>query len=84
MGGIVKYQQAFFSQEFAQNHSEYLPFVHRLKCLLSEQILLLENALILHGQLCTSEMQPLHKRLQERFLQLRDSLRDFGNKSIIK
>lgn len=83
MGGIVKYQQAFFTQEFTLNHSEYLPFVHRLKCLLNEQILLLENALILHGQLCTSEMQPLHKRLQERFLQLRDSLRDFGNKSII-
>lgn len=38
MGGIVKYQQAFFTQEFTQNHSEYLPFVHRLKCLLNEQV----------------------------------------------
>ncbi|KAL0276946.1 UNVERIFIED_CONTAM: hypothetical protein PYX00_004401 [Menopon gallinae] len=83
MGGIAKYQQAFFSQEFAQNHSEYLPFVSKLKCLLNEQIDLLENALLLHGRLCSSEVQPLHKRLQERFLQLKASFKDFGSRSII-
>lgn len=38
MGGIAKYQQAFFGQEFATNHSEYLPFVGKLKSLLNEQV----------------------------------------------
>ncbi|KAK6638497.1 hypothetical protein RUM43_006764 [Polyplax serrata] len=80
MGGVAKYQQAFLGPDFAQNYSEYLPFVVKLKTLLTEQIDLLENGLLLHGRLCSSEVQPLHKRLQERFLQLKGS---FGNRSII-
>lgn len=43
MGGIAKYQQAFFGQDFAQNHSEYLPFVAKLKNLLNEQVSLASN-----------------------------------------
>lgn len=38
MGGISKYQQAFFITEFAQQHPEWLPFVQRLKALLLDQV----------------------------------------------
>lgn len=48
------------------------------------QIDLLESGLLLHGRLCSSEVQPLHKRLQERFLQLKSSFRESGGRSIIK
>lgn len=38
MGGVAKYQQAFLGPDFAQNYSEYLPFVVKLKTLLTEQV----------------------------------------------
>jgi len=42
------------------------------------QIQVLESGLHLHGQLAPSGVQPLHRRLQERFAQLKQGLRDLG------
>lgn len=76
MGGISKYQAAFFSEEFARSAEgrSQLANVHRLRCLIADQVGVLETALELHGQLAPAGVQPLHQRLCERFGQLRDSL----------
>ncbi|CAD7092210.1 unnamed protein product [Hermetia illucens] len=76
MGGISKYQEAFFNEQFlktplGQNQHAN---VQRLKSLILEQIQVLDTALELHGRLAPAGVQPLHSRLIERFSQLKQSL----------
>nr|CAD7605379.1 unnamed protein product [Timema genevievae] len=78
MGGITKYQQAFFVPEFTKLYPEFSDHVFRLKTLTLDQIEILNSALHLHGQLAPSGVQPLHRRLQERFAQLKQGLRDLS------
>ncbi|KAI4460497.1 dedicator of cytokinesis [Holotrichia oblita] len=73
-GGISKYQQAFFTQEFAKLCPEHMPYVYTLKNLIFDAIQVLEHGLILHGTLASSGVKPLHQRLIERFEQLKESL----------
>lgn len=80
MGGISKYQEAFFTEQFAKSAEGkgQLANVHKLKCLIMDQVSILETALELHGQLAPAGVQPLHKRLLERFLQLKESMSGMG------
>ncbi|XP_068154340.1 dedicator of cytokinesis protein 3 isoform X1 [Drosophila tropicalis] len=80
MGGISKYQEAFFSDQFLKSPqgAGQQANVQRLKALILEQIQILEQALELHGQLAPSGVQPLHNRLLERFSQLKHSLSGMG------
>ncbi|XKL62442.1 hypothetical protein PGB90_002275 [Kerria lacca] len=75
MGGISKYQQAFFTSEFIQNEPQALPFVHQLNALILDQVDILEKGLDLHGRLAPPGVQPLHQRLLERIAQLKQSLK---------
>ncbi|XP_008557599.1 dedicator of cytokinesis protein 3 isoform X2 [Microplitis demolitor] len=74
MGGITKYQEAFLTAEFARQNPEMVPHVNKLKNLILDQISVLESGLVLHGQIAPAGVQPLHKRLIERFTQLKQSL----------
>lgn len=78
MGGISKYQEAFFNDEFLKAHPHQSANVQRLKTLILEQAQVLDTALDLHGQLAPSSVQPLQKRLMERFQQMRQSLSGLG------
>lgn len=80
MGGISKYQEAFFSEQFLKSPqgAGQQANVQRLKVLILEQIQILEQALELHGQLAPTGVQPLHNRLLERFCQLKQSLSGMG------
>lgn len=82
MGGVSKYQEAFFTEQFLRENPKQSQNVHRLKSLILEQMQVLETALELHGQLAPSSVQPLHNRLLERFQQLRQSLRGMGKLTI--
>ncbi|KAK7603682.1 hypothetical protein V9T40_003681 [Parthenolecanium corni] len=75
MGGISKYQQAFFSSEFIKNEPQSLPFVHQLHALILDQVDILEKGLDVHGQLAPPGVQPLHQRLLERIAQLKQGLK---------
>ncbi|XP_011184777.2 dedicator of cytokinesis protein 3 isoform X2 [Zeugodacus cucurbitae] len=80
MGGISKYQEAFFAEQFLkspQGHGQQAN-VQKLKALILEQIQVLEQALELHGTLAPQGVQPLHNRLLERFSQLKQSLSGLG------
>ncbi|XP_052125383.1 dedicator of cytokinesis protein 4 isoform X2 [Frankliniella occidentalis] len=79
MGGIAKYQQAFFSPEFSKSNPECAEHVYSLKTLILEQVHILSNALALHGQLAPPGVQPLHRRLQERLGQMEQGLRELSS-----
>ncbi|XP_037027423.1 dedicator of cytokinesis protein 3 isoform X2 [Bradysia coprophila] len=76
MGGISKYQEAFFTPQFASSNEGKFQHANvlRLKSLILKQMSILETALELHGQLAPVGVQPLQKRLLERFSQLKQSL----------
>lgn len=74
MGGISKYQEAFLTPEFSRLNPEMVQHVNKLKNLILEQMRVLEWGLVLHGQIAPAGVQPLHKRLIERFTQLKQSL----------
>ncbi|KAF4516778.1 hypothetical protein B566_EDAN004617 [Ephemera danica] len=74
MGGIAKYQEAFFTPEFTATHPEFLEAVQTLRLLIFEQVQVLETGLTLHGTLAPAGVQPLHRRLTERLAQLRSGL----------
>lgn len=39
MGGISKYQQAFFTVEFVQSEPHLVPYVHQLNALILDQVM---------------------------------------------
>ncbi|XP_054273723.1 dedicator of cytokinesis protein 3 isoform X2 [Macrosteles quadrilineatus] len=75
MGGIAKYQEAFFTPEFIRSCPTAASHVQRLYTLIVEQVDILASGLVVHGQLAPAEVQPLHRRLQERLDQLRVSIK---------
>ncbi|XP_049823045.1 dedicator of cytokinesis protein 3 isoform X2 [Aethina tumida] len=73
-GGISKYQQAFFTNEFAKLYPEHIVYAGMLKELILNATGVIEEGLILHGKLANAGILPLHHRLMERFGQLCESL----------
>lgn len=78
MGGIAKYQEAFFTSEFLAGQPSHLEHVLHLRQCIVEQMKILETALALHGKLAPPEVQPLHKRLEECLAQMKQRLKDWG------
>ncbi|XP_042868283.1 dedicator of cytokinesis protein 3-like isoform X2 [Penaeus japonicus] len=74
-GGIAKYQDAFFGPDYLVVYPEYADHVNRLKVLISDQTMILEGALELHGKIAPPANQPLHRRLVEVFEGLRAKVR---------
>ncbi|XP_034947378.1 dedicator of cytokinesis protein 3 [Chelonus insularis] len=83
MGGITKYQEAFLTPEFARQNPEMVPHVNKLKNLILDQMSVLESGLVLHGQIAPAGVQPLHKRLNERFTQLKQGLGNLARQRTI-
>ncbi|CAB0010662.1 unnamed protein product [Nesidiocoris tenuis] len=75
MGGIAKYQEAFFNPDFIKEHPEWAQDISRLSTLLHEQVDIVESGLVIHGQLVSHDMLPLHHRLLERLDELQASLK---------
>ncbi|KAJ8981636.1 hypothetical protein NQ317_000864 [Molorchus minor] len=84
-GGISKYQQAFFTKEFAKLYPEHKVYAETLKELIINATRVIEEGLYLHGKLASTSVQPLHQRLLERFVQLKESLGSLNhqNSSIV-
>ncbi|KAK6177339.1 hypothetical protein SNE40_015458 [Patella caerulea] len=78
-GGIPKYQEAFFTNEFSDQHPEEANNLEALRGELLGQVELLQEALDLHGVLASAEIQPLHKSLVEMFANMKRSITDAGS-----
>ncbi|KAG0411435.1 hypothetical protein HPB47_011427 [Ixodes persulcatus] len=75
-GGIAKYQEAFFGPRFALDHPEQAPHIARLKALILDKVHILEGGLSLHGRLAPPEVLPLQRRLVDRFVIMKQSVRE--------
>ncbi|KAI8429141.1 hypothetical protein MSG28_007688 [Choristoneura fumiferana] len=74
-GGITKYEQAFLTAEFARNATpREAAAAAKLRRLVASQLAVVDAGLTLHGRLAPEDVKPLHRRLVERFNQLRQSL----------
>ncbi|KAJ8731834.1 hypothetical protein PYW08_014564 [Mythimna loreyi] len=74
-GGITKYEQAFMTPDFARNASpREAAAAAKLRRLVSSQLAVVDAGLSLHGRLAPEDVKPLHRRLVERFNQLRQNL----------
>lgn len=81
MGGIVNYEEAFFTPEYIEKHSEDRELLQRLKDLIADQIPLLELSIKIHGDRAPPSLLPLHRRLEECFLKMQESVVDkYGKK----
>nr|XP_021207510.2 dedicator of cytokinesis protein 3 isoform X1 [Bombyx mori] len=74
-GGISKYEQAFLTSEFARSAApREAAAAAKLRRLVGSQLAVVDAGLALHGRLAPDEVKPLHRRLVERFNQLRQNL----------
>ncbi|KAJ3588197.1 hypothetical protein NHX12_011791 [Muraenolepis orangiensis] len=71
MGGFAKYEKAFFTDEYTQQHPEDHDKLQRLKDFIAWQIPLLGGGIALHGKRVTEDLRPFHERMEECFKQLR-------------
>ncbi|XP_067684000.1 dedicator of cytokinesis protein 3-like isoform X2 [Haliotis asinina] len=78
-GGLPKYQEAFFCDEFASKHPDEVCHLSELKLLLVEQVDLMERGLQKTESMCTEEMKPLQKTLVEMFSKLKQDITESGS-----
>ncbi|GAB6029592.1 hypothetical protein CHUAL_005335 [Chamberlinius hualienensis] len=79
MGGISKYQNAFFTLDFSVKNQPLVGKVEQLKELIFEQVNILEGGLALHGRLAPATVQPLQVRLVECFNTMKQSVKMAGS-----
>eukprot|EP00002_Diphylleia_rotans_P033952 TRINITY_DN726_c0_g1_i1.p1 TRINITY_DN726_c0_g1~~TRINITY_DN726_c0_g1_i1.p1 ORF type:complete len:1627 (-),score=400.74 TRINITY_DN726_c0_g1_i1:247-5127(-) len=76
-GGVNKYRDAFFSQEYASENPDKIVFVTLLKDELRNQVTLLEKGLAAHRIVCPPDMKGLQEKLDTFFAKMKaDILRD--------
>ncbi|KAJ0002424.1 hypothetical protein NQD34_007573 [Periophthalmus magnuspinnatus] len=79
MGGFAKYETAFFTDEYTQEHPEDRDKLMRLKDLIAWQIPLLGAGLSLHGKRVTDDLRPFHERMEECFKQVKKKVeKEYG------
>uniref|UniRef100_A0A8B9GUZ8 Dedicator of cytokinesis 2 n=1 Tax=Astyanax mexicanus TaxID=7994 RepID=A0A8B9GUZ8_ASTMX len=79
MGGFAKYEKAFFTDEYTQEHPEDKEKLFRLKDLIAWQIPLLGRGISLHGKRVTDDLRPFHDRMEECFKQLKKKVeKEYG------
>uniref|UniRef100_A0A673BXH1 Dedicator of cytokinesis 2 n=1 Tax=Sphaeramia orbicularis TaxID=375764 RepID=A0A673BXH1_9TELE len=85
MGGFAKYEKAFFTDEYTQQHPEDRDKLLRLKDLIAWQIPLLGGGISLHGKRVTDDLRPFHERMEECFKQLRKKVeKEYGVRELVR
>ncbi|XP_029296967.1 LOW QUALITY PROTEIN: dedicator of cytokinesis 2 [Cottoperca gobio] len=79
MGGFAKYEKAFFTEEYNQQHPEDKDKLLRLKDLIAWQIPLLGGGISIHGKRVMEALRPFHERMEECFKQLKKKVqKEYG------
>uniref|UniRef100_A0A671UKS3 Dedicator of cytokinesis 2 n=1 Tax=Sparus aurata TaxID=8175 RepID=A0A671UKS3_SPAAU len=85
MGGFAKYEKAFFTDEYNQQHPEDRDKLLRLKDLIAWQIPLLGGGISLHGKRVTDDLRPFHERMEECFKQLKKKVeKEYGVRELVR
>lgn len=74
MGGIMNYEEAFFTAEYIKSHPEDHILIQRLKDLIADQIPLLELGIHVHRDRAPASLQPLQKRLEDCFAKMQENV----------
>lgn len=69
-GGTTKYEEAFLVNEYLEMNPDDVHSVEKLQNLIADQIPVLEVALSVHRMKVSSDLHPLHERLEECFLKM--------------
>lgn len=78
----MNYEKVFFTEEYIENHPDDDVLIQRLKDLIADQIPLLELCVQIHKDRVTSDLMPLHKRIEECFLQMQESVSEKYGKRV--
>ncbi|XP_048459890.1 dedicator of cytokinesis protein 2-like [Rhincodon typus] len=71
MGGFAKYEKAFFTEAYSEEHPEDCEKLNHLKNLIAWQVPMLEKGIKLHGKRVQDDLRPFHDRMEECFKQLK-------------
>ncbi|KAJ8246906.1 hypothetical protein GJAV_G00256660 [Gymnothorax javanicus] len=83
MGGFAKYEKAFFTEAYMQQHPEDKEKLAHLKDLIAWQTPLLARGISLHGRRVTDDLRPFHDRMEECFKQLKQKVeREYGTREL--
>lgn len=66
-GGTAKYEEAFLVEDYLKMNPNDSVFVEKLENLIADQIPILEVALSVHRIKVSSDLLPLHERMEECF-----------------
>lgn len=75
-GGIARYQEAFFSADYALSHPEDTDHISNLKSLFTDQINILNGGIRLHNYRMPDDMKPFHDNLVETLKKMKRSVRE--------
>uniref|UniRef100_A0A672IAE9 Dedicator of cytokinesis 2 n=1 Tax=Salarias fasciatus TaxID=181472 RepID=A0A672IAE9_SALFA len=85
MGGFAKYEKAFFTEEYTQQHPEDRDKLLWLKDLIAWQTPLLGGGIFLHGKRVTDDLRPFHDRMEECFKQLKKKVeKEYGVRELVR
>ncbi|XP_072569116.1 dedicator of cytokinesis protein 3-like isoform X1 [Paramormyrops kingsleyae] len=70
-GGVARYQEAFFDEEYIGNHPQDVERISKLRAAMQEQVHILGAGLAVHERLVQPDMRPLHKKLVDQFYMMR-------------
>lgn len=86
-GGTSKYEEVFFTDDYRARHStsKEEAKIAKLKTLIAEQIPLLEVGIQVHRERADASMQPLHNRLEDLFVKMKESVqKKYGEATVPK
>lgn len=82
MGGVTKYEKAFFTSEYLINHKEDEQLIEILKDLVASQIPLLDIGVKVHSaRVKDSSLTPLQRRFEDCFVEMKKNIEEkYGKK----
>jgi len=81
MGGVTKYEKAFFTSEYSMNHEEDEQLIEKLKDLVASQIPLLDIGVKVHSARAPPSLTPLQSRFEDCFEKMKVHIEEnYGKK----
>ncbi|KAJ5077789.1 dedicator of cytokinesis [Anaeramoeba ignava] len=73
-GGVFKYKDAFFENEFVQKNQDNFSQSQILKKALKKQLMILESGIGLHAKICPDDLRPFHEKMETFLVKMKDIL----------
>lgn len=74
LGGIVKYEEAFFSDDYLEDNPDHKDHIKLLQDLIADQIPILEVAMDIHRVKVPQTLKSFHQHLEECFIRMKSNV----------